>query len=90
MSNLTTFSTTASSIAEATYPLRVLFYLVTPAETTFDKLENVPDIVTMAFPYFLTFLAIELIIATYKGRDVFLVNDLLTSVGAGLLSRLPE
>ena len=77
-------------LATATYPLRSMFYAVTPSETTFDKLEDVPQFVVAAVPYFFTFLALEIIIGTMKGWNTFLVGDLLTSSGAGLMSRLPE
>ncbi|KAG5856628.1 hypothetical protein ANANG_G00009940 [Anguilla anguilla] len=69
---------------------RTMFYLVTPNETSFQHVEEVPDYVDKATPIFLGMLVLELVLGWAKtGSLVIRINDGLTSVSAGLLSRLP-
>lgn len=79
-----------SSAWAVTFPLRSLLYVVTPEETTFSRLEDVPNVVITAIPFFLGFLAIEIAVGSWRGLDIYSVGDILTSAGAGLFSRLPE
>ncbi|XP_064205879.1 alkylglycerol monooxygenase isoform X2 [Anguilla rostrata] len=69
---------------------RTMFYLVTPNETSFQHVEEVPDYVDKATPIFLGMLVLELVLGWAKtGSLVIRINDGVTSVSAGLLSRLP-
>ncbi|XP_043545763.1 alkylglycerol monooxygenase isoform X2 [Chiloscyllium plagiosum] len=70
---------------------RLMFYALTPSETTFREVEEVQDYVQQATPYFVGLMIIELVVAWFhKGKTVFRINDALTSISAGILSRLPE
>ncbi|XP_036394612.1 alkylglycerol monooxygenase [Megalops cyprinoides] len=71
--------------------IRVMFYLVSPNETSFRHLEEVPDYVQKATPFFLGMLVLELVLGWAKtGGPVIRINDGATSVSAGMLSRLPQ
>ncbi|XP_072431477.1 alkylglycerol monooxygenase [Chiloscyllium punctatum] len=70
---------------------RLMFYALTPSETTFKEVEEVQDYVQQATPYFVGLMIIELVVTWFhKGKTVFRINDALTSISAGILSRLPE
>ncbi|XP_060681420.1 alkylglycerol monooxygenase [Hemiscyllium ocellatum] len=70
---------------------RLMFYALTPSETTFREVEEVQDYVQQATPYFVGLMIIELVVTWFhKGKTIFRINDALTSISAGILSRLPE
>ncbi|XP_059827335.1 alkylglycerol monooxygenase isoform X2 [Hypanus sabinus] len=70
---------------------RVLFYGLTPSESSCSDLQEVQDYVQQAIPYFVGLMVIELTITWFrKGQMVFRVNDALTSISAGIISKLPE
>ncbi|XP_069769856.1 alkylglycerol monooxygenase isoform X2 [Narcine bancroftii] len=70
--------------------VRVLFYGLTPSESTFSQVEEVQDYVQQAIPYFVGMMIIELVITWFqKGQIVFRLNDACSSISAGILSRLP-
>ncbi|NP_001279210.1 alkylglycerol monooxygenase [Callorhinchus milii] len=69
---------------------RLMFYALTPNETMFKEIEEVPDYVDQATPYFVGLMIIELVVTWLKeGQGAYRVNDALTSISAGVLSRLP-
>ncbi|KAJ8290631.1 hypothetical protein GJAV_G00015530 [Gymnothorax javanicus] len=69
---------------------RAIFYLVTPNETSFQRVEEVPDYVHEATPVFLGMLILELVLGWAKtGSIIIKINDGVTSLSAGMLSRLP-
>lgn len=69
---------------------RVMFYMVQPNETTFQTLEEVPDYVKQATPIFISLMLLELIVSWIrKGKLPGGLDDALTSMSAGVLSRLP-
>ncbi|XP_064644600.1 alkylglycerol monooxygenase-like [Lineus longissimus] len=70
-------------------PLRLIFYFVTPNETTFKEQHEVPDYVTEVFPMFTLMILLELVICFIRGRRTLRINDSFSSVSAGLLSLLP-
>ncbi|KAJ8415962.1 hypothetical protein AAFF_G00405190 [Aldrovandia affinis] len=71
--------------------VRMMFYLVTPNETSFGHVEEVPDYVHKATPFFIGMLILELVLGWAKtGGTVIRINDGATSVSAGMLSRLPQ
>uniref|UniRef100_A0AC34R222 Uncharacterized protein n=1 Tax=Panagrolaimus sp. JU765 TaxID=591449 RepID=A0AC34R222_9BILA len=70
--------------------LRRFFYIVSPAETTFEKLEDVPDYLTISQYWFLAFIFVDVLIAKLMGKSVYALNDTITSVNAGILSQLPK
>ncbi|XP_069816709.1 alkylglycerol monooxygenase [Dendropsophus ebraccatus] len=70
--------------------VRMMFYVLYPNETSFKSIEDVPDYVDKATAYFLVMLALEMVASwVSKGRPLR-VNDGLTSLSAGVMSRLPD
>ncbi|XP_041372292.1 alkylglycerol monooxygenase-like [Gigantopelta aegis] len=69
--------------------LRRMFYLVTPNETSFATTDDVPLIVEEATPYFFVFIGLELCLSVIKQDKRYRMNDAITSVAAGVFSRLP-
>jgi len=69
--------------------LRRMFYIITPEESSFATLEEVPDYVFQAVPFFTIFGLLEQFLyhVTGKGHK-FPVNDGLTSVGQGVIMDL--
>ena len=93
MANLTEpgyYTGPAGMAMKVTYPMRALFYLMTPAETSPTTLKDAPDFVTASFPFFIVLLVVEVAVALSKGRNIYQVNDAVTSRFAGALSRAPE
>ncbi|XP_072365253.1 alkylglycerol monooxygenase isoform X2 [Scyliorhinus torazame] len=71
--------------------VRLMFYALTPSESTFREMGEVQDYVQQATPYFVGLMIIELVITWFhKSQTVFRMNDALTSISAGIVSRLPE
>ncbi|KAK7480947.1 hypothetical protein BaRGS_00027762, partial [Batillaria attramentaria] len=65
---------------------RRLFYLVSPNETSFETLDEIPEYVNEAAPYFLISLALEQLILLAKGRQTMRPNDSFNSIAHGLMS----
>ncbi|XP_004676792.1 PREDICTED: alkylglycerol monooxygenase isoform X1 [Condylura cristata] len=71
--------------------IRVMFYMMTPNETSFQTLEEVPDYVKKATPFFISLILLELVVSwIHKGKPSGRMDDALTSISAGVLSRLPS
>ncbi|XP_077853126.1 alkylglycerol monooxygenase isoform X6 [Macaca mulatta] len=70
---------------------RMLFYTMKPNETSFQTLEEVPDYVKKATPFFISLMLLELVVSwIHKGKSPGRLDDALTSISAGVLSRLPS
>lgn len=70
--------------------VRMMFYVLHPNETSFKSIEEVPDYVDKATAYFFIMLAMEMILSwVWKGQPLR-INDGLTSLSAGVMSRLPD
>ncbi|XP_003252640.2 alkylglycerol monooxygenase [Nomascus leucogenys] len=70
---------------------RMLFYTMKPNETSFQTLEEVPDYVKKATPFFIFLMLLELVVSwILKGKPPGRLDDALTSISAGVLSRLPS
>lgn len=70
---------------------RVMFYMMKPSETTFQTVEEVPDYVKKATPFFISLILLELILSWFlKGKPPGRLDDILTSMSAGVVSRLPS
>ncbi|KAK7088891.1 alkylglycerol monooxygenase-like [Littorina saxatilis] len=67
---------------------RRLFYLVTPNETSFESLEEVPEYVNEAAPYFLISVVLENLIMLAKGKSLMRCNDAWNSMAHGVISTL--
>ncbi|KAM9852506.1 alkylglycerol monooxygenase [Aulostomus maculatus] len=69
---------------------RAMFFMLTPNETSFQKVEDVPQYVQQATPFFVGLMVVELVVGMLKtGAPVVTITDGLTSVSAGMISRLP-
>ncbi|CAH1775783.1 unnamed protein product, partial [Owenia fusiformis] len=70
---------------------RYLFYAVTPNETTFEHVEDVPNYVEQVTPFFLLSILLEYAICHVTGsRKMRLHNDGYVSIVQGLCSELPR
>ncbi|MBZ3880545.1 Alkylglycerol monooxygenase [Sciurus carolinensis] len=71
--------------------VRMMFYMMKPNETSFQTPEEVPDYVKKATPFFISLMLLELVINWIcKGKPPSRLDDALTSLSAGILSRLPR
>ncbi|BFZ22189.1 hypothetical protein BsWGS_25228 [Bradybaena similaris] len=68
--------------------LRAMFYMVTPKETSFEKLEDVPNFVDEAIPYFIVMVVLECIVLKLQGKEIPRINDGINSMSHGLLSQM--
>ncbi|CAH1251063.1 AGMO [Branchiostoma lanceolatum] len=67
--------------------LRRIFYLVTPNETSFQTLEEVPKYVAQASPFFIGLILLELMVASLKNKQTpTRLNDSISSLSAGMIS----
>uniref|UniRef100_T1JG29 Alkylglycerol monooxygenase n=1 Tax=Strigamia maritima TaxID=126957 RepID=T1JG29_STRMM len=76
------------SMWEKSQKLRTLFYLVTPEETKFKRVDDVPDYITQVIPFFVMFLVLEQLILLFCGKFEFRINDAISSLSAGLFSEM--
>lgn len=71
--------------------IRMLFYAMKPNETSFRTLQEVPDYVKQATPYFISLMLLELVVSWIrKGKPPGRLDDAITSISAGVLSQLPR
>ncbi|XP_025146711.2 alkylglycerol monooxygenase isoform X3 [Bubalus bubalis] len=71
--------------------IRMMFYVMKPSETSFQTLEEVPDYVQKATPYFISLMLLELVVSWIrKGKPSGGLDDALASLSAGIMSRLPR
>uniref|UniRef100_A0A7N6C1E1 Alkylglycerol monooxygenase n=1 Tax=Anabas testudineus TaxID=64144 RepID=A0A7N6C1E1_ANATE len=67
-----------------------MFLMLTPNESSFQKVEDVPQYVQQATPVFVGLMLLELLVGVLKtGASVITIGDGLTSLSAGMISRLP-
>ncbi|XP_023249207.1 alkylglycerol monooxygenase [Seriola lalandi dorsalis] len=83
-------------MAEAAVPgsvstgVRAMFLMLTPNESSFEKVEDVPQYVQQATPVFVGLIVLELVVSLLKtGAPAVTVSDGLTSISSGMISRLP-
>ncbi|KAM7382948.1 hypothetical protein PAMP_002641 [Pampus punctatissimus] len=70
--------------------LRSMFFMLTPNESSFEKVEDVPLYVQQATPYFVGLMVLELVVGVLKtGAPGVTISDGFTSISAGMISRLP-
>nr|XP_047924202.1 alkylglycerol monooxygenase isoform X1 [Anser cygnoides] len=71
--------------------LRALFYVVPPGESSFRTLEEVPDYVEKSIPFFIAFIVLEFAVSWVQKRKLSgRINDGISSLSLGILSRLPD
>lgn len=69
---------------------RAMFFMLTPNESSFEKVEDVPQYVQQATPFFVGLMVLELVVGFLKtGAPVITISDGITSLSAGMVSRLP-
>lgn len=70
--------------------LRATFGLLTPNESSFQTLQEVPPYVQQATPYFMGLMLLELVVGALKAETpIVTISDGLTSISCGIISRLP-
>ncbi|XP_076832498.1 alkylglycerol monooxygenase isoform X2 [Brachyhypopomus gauderio] len=70
---------------------RMMFYLMSPNETSFSDVHDVPLYVEQATPFFIGLVLLEILVVWMKtGNLLYKINDGTTSLSAGILSRLPH
>ncbi|KAF3692349.1 Alkylglycerol monooxygenase [Channa argus] len=71
--------------------VRAMFLMLTPNESSFQTVEEVPQYVQQASPVFIGLMLLEMVVGVLKtGAPVVTVSDGLTSISAGMISRLPH
>lgn len=70
--------------------IRRLLYIVSPNETSFEKVEEVPDYLNEALPFFQGAIFLEFLIAWLQGKQTFRLNDGLSSITGGILLQLSK
>uniref|UniRef100_A0A672MEL7 Alkylglycerol monooxygenase-like n=1 Tax=Sinocyclocheilus grahami TaxID=75366 RepID=A0A672MEL7_SINGR len=71
--------------------LRMLFSLMTPNESSFTTVQEVPTYVNQATPYFIGLILLEIVLGWLKTDGPRIkINDFITSLSAGMMSRLPH
>ncbi|XP_068616555.1 alkylglycerol monooxygenase [Brachionichthys hirsutus] len=79
-----------AGLASASTGLRAMFSLLTPNESSFQKVEDVPRYVEQASPFFIGLMVLELLVGLLKAGDpVYTISDGVTSISCGMISRLP-
>lgn len=69
---------------------RSIFCMLTPNESSFQRVEDVPPYVEQATPFFIGLMVLELVVGMLKtGGSVVTISDGITSISAGMVSRLP-
>ncbi|XP_039974071.1 alkylglycerol monooxygenase [Xiphias gladius] len=80
----------AAEAGAASAAVRAMFLMLTPGESSFQKVEDVPHYVQQATPFFVGLIFLELVVGVLKtGAPVVTISDGLTSISAGMISRLP-
>ncbi|XP_061443132.1 alkylglycerol monooxygenase isoform X1 [Rhineura floridana] len=70
--------------------LRLMFYTLTPKESSFRTVEEVPDYVDKATPLFITLILLEIVVKWIQKGSSARFNDSIACLSAGVLSRLPD
>uniref|UniRef100_A0A8C6YT78 Alkylglycerol monooxygenase n=1 Tax=Nothoprocta perdicaria TaxID=30464 RepID=A0A8C6YT78_NOTPE len=79
------------AMASSTLQLRALLYAVLPSESRFRSLHEVPNYVEKSIPFFIGFIALEFAVSWVQRRKLAgRINDGISSLSLGILSRLPE
>lgn len=76
---------TISTVWQATRGVRLMFYLVSPSEETYEHVKDVPNYTQEAIPCFLAMVVLEAIILYFKNNKFPRTNDSINSMTHGLL-----
>jgi sterol desaturase/sphingolipid hydroxylase (fatty acid hydroxylase superfamily) len=66
-----------------------LFYLV-PISTNYTSVEDVPDYITTAIPYFILLMTLEFFYGKWQGRDLYTVKDTVMSISLGMTQQIVQ
>ncbi|XP_029307662.1 alkylglycerol monooxygenase [Cottoperca gobio] len=70
--------------------VRDMFFMVTRNESFYQKVEDVPEYVQQATPFFVGLILLEMVVGALKtGAPVVTISDGLTSISSGMISRIP-
>ncbi|XP_039749498.1 alkylglycerol monooxygenase-like [Pararge aegeria] len=61
-----------------------MFYIHSPKEQLYEKVEDVPNFFRQSYPYFLIFMIIEHIVLRLEGKKGIRLNDGITSISHGI------
>ncbi|XP_055901651.1 alkylglycerol monooxygenase-like isoform X1 [Biomphalaria glabrata] len=70
-------------------PFPPLQNLVTPNETSYERVENVPDFGRETLPYFIAMFLLECFTLKLQGKDWPRLNDTISNISHAVLSTLP-
>lgn len=91
LENIGMQNATRNVINEQMFVVRGMFYLLSPNETYFERIEEVPDIRKLSGNWFIGFMVIEQILFIIKhGRFNGTIADSITSLANGMVYGLPE
>ncbi|XP_058270405.1 alkylglycerol monooxygenase isoform X2 [Hemibagrus wyckioides] len=70
---------------------RMLFYLMSPNETSFAEVDQVPLYIQQATPFFVGMILLEALLGWLRTGDLLIkINDGTTSLSAGMISQMPQ
>uniref|UniRef100_A0A8C6U510 Alkylglycerol monooxygenase n=1 Tax=Neogobius melanostomus TaxID=47308 RepID=A0A8C6U510_9GOBI len=81
----------AAAAVSSSSGLRSIFSLLTPNESSFETVHEVPPYVQQATPYFIGLMLLELVVGALKAdTPILTIGDGLTSISCGMISRMPQ
>ena len=92
MNKTTGYANSSSKDIDVFYALRAMFYVLPPSETYKESLGDVYEIIDKAVGPFLGLILFEQLILLFKSskKNGIRFNDGITSLSAGIMSRLPK
>jgi alkylglycerol monooxygenase len=83
--------TSDSSPISKFYTLRAMFYLLLPSETYKESMNQVHEIIDAAVTPFIGLILIEqILLVVQNGSASLRINDGVSSLSAGIVSRIPK
>lgn len=80
----------AELASSVTTGFRAMFSMLTPNESSFEAVQDVPQYVQQATPFFVGLMVLELVVGALRSQTpVVTVSDGITSISCGMISRLP-
>ncbi|KAM9512598.1 LOW QUALITY PROTEIN: alkylglycerol monooxygenase [Salvelinus alpinus] len=76
-------------VVSLTKGIRLMFYIVTPNKSSFENVEDVPPYFQQATTFFMGLMVVELVVSLLKDGAQLAFSDVVTSVSAGIISRMP-
>nr|XP_057910009.1 alkylglycerol monooxygenase [Doryrhamphus excisus] len=77
-------------LGSVTSELRAMFYMLSPNESSFEKVEDVPEYVHQANPFFIGLIILEMVLGLFMSEaPLYNIGDGIISISLGMISRLP-